>query len=52
MVLVSRSTRCPKRELLATLHELTLRVVPDERPDSGYRVEDGPFLGWKTLPTW
>ncbi|MGH9322993.1 MAG: hypothetical protein ACRD21_04390 [Vicinamibacteria bacterium] len=29
-----------------------LRVVPDESSDTGYRVEIGPFPGWKTLPSW
>jgi len=29
-----------------------LRVVPDEGSDTGYRVEIGPFPGWKKLPDW
>jgi hypothetical protein len=27
-------------------------IVPDESAGTGYRVEIGPFPGWKTLPTW
>ncbi|HEY7817210.1 MAG TPA: WD40 repeat domain-containing protein, partial [Vicinamibacteria bacterium] len=29
-----------------------LRIVPDESSDTGYRMEIGPFPGWKTLPSW
>ena len=43
----------PYQELLERLRGLTnLRVVPDENADSGYRVEIGPFPGWKKLPEW
>ena len=43
----------PYVEILERLRGLTnLRVVPDESSGTGYRVEIGPFPGWKTLPTW
>jgi WD40 repeat protein len=31
---------------------INLRVVPDESSDTGYRVDIGPFPGWKKLPDW
>jgi hypothetical protein len=44
----------PRPELLARLHGLTdFQVVGDgSAPGKGYRVETGPFRGWKTPPTW
>jgi hypothetical protein len=43
----------PLDQLLAKLHELTnLQVVADETAPSGYRLEVGPFPGWKNVPTW
>jgi hypothetical protein len=43
----------PYQEILERLPAFTnLRVVPDESSGSGYRVEIGPFPGWKTLPEW
>ncbi len=43
----------PYGEILDRLRSLTnLRVVPDEKSDTGYRVEIGPFTGWKAMPTW
>jgi WD40 repeat protein len=40
-------------EILERIRSLTnLRVVPDESSGTGYRVEIGPFPGWKTLHTW
>jgi hypothetical protein len=43
----------PNDELLAKLRALTnLRVVPDAGSATGYRVEIGPFPGWKKLPEW
>jgi WD40 repeat protein len=40
-------------EILKRVHAFTnLRIVPDESSDMGYRVEVGPFPGWKTIPTW
>ncbi len=42
----------PLASLLATLRELTnLEVVEDPASSSGYRLEVGPFPGWKTAPT-
>jgi hypothetical protein len=38
-------------ELLAKLRSLTnLRAVPD--PDTGWKVEIGPFPGWAEVPEW
>jgi hypothetical protein len=43
----------PYEEILERLRALTnLRVVPDEASDTGYRVDAGPFPGWKTVPVW
>jgi WD40 repeat protein len=43
----------PYEEILERIRTLTnLRVVPDESSDTGYRVEIGPFPGWKKLPNW
>jgi WD40 repeat protein/predicted Ser/Thr protein kinase len=43
----------PYAEILERLQGLTnLRVVPDDKSDTGYRVEVGPFPGWKKLPEW
>jgi WD40 repeat protein/DNA-binding winged helix-turn-helix (wHTH) protein len=43
----------PYEEILKRIRGLTnLRVVPDESAGSGYRVEVGPFPGWKSLPRW
>jgi WD40 repeat protein len=43
----------PLDEILAKLHELTnVRVVKDDASPTGYRVEIGPFPGWKDVPTW
>jgi WD40 repeat protein/DNA-binding winged helix-turn-helix (wHTH) protein len=43
----------PFEELLSRLRGLTnLRVVSDESSGTAYRVEIGPFPGWKDLPTW
>jgi hypothetical protein len=43
----------PYEELLERLRSFTnLRVVADESADTGYRVEVGPFPGWKKLPIW
>jgi WD40 repeat protein/DNA-binding winged helix-turn-helix (wHTH) protein len=43
----------PQRELLAKLKTLTnLRVVRDEESSTGWKLEVGPFPGWKTVPTW
>jgi hypothetical protein len=43
----------PYEEILKRLRALTnLRVVPDGSSDTRYRVEVGPFPGWKDVPTW
>jgi WD40 repeat protein/DNA-binding winged helix-turn-helix (wHTH) protein len=43
----------PYEELLRRLRTLTnLRVVADETSGTGYRVEVGPFPGWKEVPMW
>jgi WD40 repeat protein len=40
-------------ELFANLRSLTnLRVIRDPSSPSGWKVEVGPFPGWKTVPTW
>ena len=43
----------PHDVLLAKLDSLTnVRVVEDPAASSGYKVEIGPFPGWKDVPTW
>ena len=43
----------PHDELLAKLKSLTnLRVTRDESAPNGWKVEVGPFPGWKNVPTW
>jgi len=43
----------PHDELLAKLRSLTnLRVVRDPSSATGWKVEVGPFPGWKDVPTW
>jgi WD40 repeat protein len=43
----------PLNELVAKLHALTnLRVVEDEASPTGYRLDVGPFPGWRDVPTW
>ena len=43
----------PYEELLDRLRAVTnLRVVPDEESASGYRIEIGPFPGWREVPEW
>lgn len=45
--------RLPYEELLERLRALTnLRLVPDDETETGYRLDAGPFPGWKTAPTW
>jgi WD40 repeat protein len=40
-------------DFLAMLRSWTnLRVVQDPGSATGYKVEPGPFPGWKTFPTW
>jgi WD40 repeat protein len=43
----------PHDELLAKLRSLTnIRVIRDASSPNGWRVEVGPFPGWKDVPTW
>ena len=43
----------PRVELLAKLDSLTnLRVVPDASTSTGWKLDVGPFPGWKDVPTW
>ena len=43
----------PHDELVAKLDALTnLRVVPDASASSGWKLEVGPFPGWKHVPSW
>jgi WD40 repeat protein len=43
----------PHDELMARLGSLTnLRVVEDAASTTGYRLDIGPFPGWKDVPTW
>jgi hypothetical protein len=40
-------------ELMAKLRALTnLQVVADPAAATGYKLEIGPFPGWKDVPTW
>jgi serine/threonine protein kinase len=43
----------PQAELLAKLDALTnLRVVRDSSSATGWKLDVGPFPGWKDVPTW
>jgi hypothetical protein len=43
----------PHAELMARLRALTnLEVIEDEVAPTGYKLEIGPFPGWKDVPTW
>jgi len=43
----------PREELLAKLHSLTnLRAVRDASSPNGWKVDVGPFPGWRDAPTW
>jgi len=43
----------PHDELLAKLHSLTnLRAVREPASDTGWKIELGPFPGWRDVPTW
>jgi hypothetical protein len=38
---------------MAKLRSFTnLEVVEDEAASTGYRLEVGPFPGWRDVPTW
>jgi WD40 repeat protein len=43
----------PHHELLAKLKSLTnLRAVRDPASDTGWKIDVGPFPGWKDVPHW
>jgi hypothetical protein len=43
----------PHDQPLAKLESLTnLRAVRADETPTGWRVEVGPFPGWKDVPTW
>jgi WD40 repeat protein len=43
----------PHEELLVKLRSLTnLRAVRDQSSATGWKIEVGPFPGWKEVPTW
>jgi WD40 repeat protein len=43
----------PHEDLMARLRALTnLEVVEDKVAPTGYKLEIGPFPGWKDVPTW
>ncbi len=43
----------PHGDLLATLRSLTnFRAVRDPAAPNGWRIEIGPFPGWRHVPTW
>jgi WD40 repeat protein len=43
----------PHDELMAKLRALTnLQVVEDEASPTGYKLDIGPFPGWKDVPNW
>lgn len=43
----------PHEDLMARLRALTnLEVVEDEVAPTGYKLEIGPFPGWKDVPEW
>ena len=43
----------PHDELIAKLHSLTnVRIVEDPESSTGWKLDYGPFPGWKEVPTW
>jgi WD40 repeat protein len=43
----------PHDELVTKLKSLTnLRAVPDPKGPAGWKIDLGPFPGWKNLPNW
>ena len=43
----------PYEALMAKLRALTnLRVIEDAASPTGYKLDIGPFPGWKDVPTW
>jgi WD40 repeat protein len=45
--------KLPYDELMAKLRALTnLQVVEDKTAATGWKLDIGPFPGWKDVPTW
>jgi hypothetical protein len=43
----------PREALIAKLRSLTnLRAVRDPAAPTGWKIDVGPFPGWKDVPTW
>jgi WD40 repeat protein len=43
----------PREALVATLHSLTnLRAVRAPAESIGWKIETGPFPGWRDVPSW
>ena len=43
----------PHAELMTKLRAFTnLQVVEEAASSTGYRLEVGPFPGWRDVPTW
>jgi len=43
----------PREALVAKLHTLTnLRAVRAPGDSIGWKIDVGPFPGWKDVPTW
>ena len=43
----------PQKDLVSKLKSLTnLRAVRDAKSPSGWKIDVGPFPGWKDVPTW
>jgi hypothetical protein len=43
----------PHDELMARLDAMTnVRAVHDPKSSTGYRLEAGPFPGWRQVPRW
>jgi WD40 repeat protein len=43
----------PLDQLISKLHSLTnFRAVRDPSSSTGWKIEVGPFPGWKDVPTW
>ena len=43
----------PREALVAKLRSLTnLRAVRDPAAPTGWKIDVGPFPGWKDVPTW
>jgi hypothetical protein len=43
----------PREQLIAKLHSLTnLRAVRAPEEPTGWKIDVGPFPGWRDAPTW